>query len=345
MNPLRLFIISLVLSVLLSCRTAPEVSGTFESVEPEQITPGGVLAEKLNGFIPANTVAVQQQAVVLNKILALQKIASTLPGQSKPELTDSLLSAWKMVQKQINLNFGEVSAVDLNKWIELNDSLLKYSGLVCFADELEKVFYNTSSPDVLTDKAFKSVCYTRRYDRIYLNIYGNSTFNFEHTTGGLVRLIQDTDYPYSGSVRVKLEMQDTRYLDLYIRIPGWAAYSSVTVHGVRYPARAGEYTEIARKWKNGDEVEIEFSMVPVVLQNGTGLFAFLYGPLFLSYPADSLQGPSRHLESPEIDLTLASPPGKITTFTYSGIPDRTVVLQPIYAETDSVHSVRMIWLP
>lgn len=345
MKPLRFRLKLFVFCILFSCRTAPELPGTFESVGAKQITPGGVLFEKLNGFIPGNTAGSEQSPLVLDEIRLLQKAASALLKQTETDLPDSLLTAWSELKEQIDLNFGKLPDLELAEWVKLNDLLLKYSGAVCFADELEKIFYNSSAPDVLTEKSLKSVWYTRRYDRIYLNIYSNSVLDFEHTTGGAVRLSQDTDYPYSGSVRVKLEMQDTRYLDLYIRIPGWAEYSSVTVHGVRYPVHAGEYTEVARKWKNGDEIEIEFSLTPVVLRGNAGQFAFLYGPLFLSYPADRGLTISRHPENPVQDLSLVSPSGKMTTFTYSGIPNHTLVLQPLFAETDSALSARTIWLP
>lgn len=345
MKALQLFVAWLVFSSLFSCRTAPELPGTSETVKGSQITLGGVLAEKLNGFVPSNSKGGVDQPVVAEGILEFQKKISILQEAGSMNLSEHLLEEWKLLQRKIALNFEKLPGKDLQKWTALNDSLLKLSGQVCFADELEKIFYNTGSLDVLTEKTVKSVCYTRRYDRIYLNIYGNSTFDFEHTTGGLVRLVQDTDFPYSGSVRVKLEMQDTRYLDLYIRIPGWAEYSSVTVHGVRYPVHPGQYTEVAKKWNNGDEIEIEFSLVPLVLRNEQQQFAFSYGPLLLSYPAEGSLAVSRQSENPAQDLTLVSPTGKMTTFTYSGIPGHTLVLQPFYAENDSSQSVRTAWLP
>lgn len=346
MKPLRAITFLYIVMTLSSCRfrTAPELAGTSDAIMPNQVTLGGVLAEKLNGFIPTDTSGSERQPIAIEGILALQEKALALAKKTEPGLSDSLLTEWKAMQKEINLNFERLSDIDLQKWIELNDSLLKYSGQVCFADELEKVFYNTRYPGVLTEKALKSVCYTRRYDRIYLNVYGNSAVNFEHTTGGMVRLIQDTEYPYDGSIRLKVEMEDTRYMDLYIRIPEWAEYSSVTVRGVRYPVHAGEYTEVARKWENGDEAEIVLGLNPVVLRNELKQFAFSYGPLFLSYPADSTLAPSQHPANPAQDLTLVSPAGKMTTFTYSGIPDHTLVLQPFYAETDSVPVARTVWL-
>lgn len=346
MKPLQAILAFVLVSSLFSCRfrTAPELPGTSEAVKAGQITLGGVLAEKLNGFISTDTTGAVQQPIAIEGILALQEKVSTLPKESEPELSDSILTEWKAMQKEIELNFEKLSDIDLQKWVELNDSLLKYSGQVCFADELEKVFYNTQYPDVLTEKALKSVCYTHRYDRIYLNVYGNSTLNFEHTTGGKVRLIQDTDYPYDGTIRLKVEMEDTRYMDLYIRIPEWAEYSSVTVRGVRYPVYPGQYTEVAKKWKNGDEAEIVLGLKPEVLRNELKQFAFSYGALFLSYPVDTTLMASKHPDDPVQDLNLVSPAGKMTTFTYSGIPDHTLVLQPFYAESDSVNSARTAWL-
>lgn len=323
-------------------RTAPELPGTSSSVEASEILLGGVLAEKLNGFTPVDTAVQGSQPIAIEGILNLQEQVSAMVANKEPAISDSLLNEWKSMAKEADLNFEHFAGVDLKNWVALNDSLLKYTGLVCFADELEKVFYNSQSPDVVTEEAIKSACYTRRYDRIYVNVYNNSTLNFKHTTGGNIRLIQDTNYPDDGEITFRVEMDDSRFMDLYIRIPEWAEYAAVTVLGVKYPTHPGEYTEVAKKWKNGDEVKVVLGLKPAVIKNEVGQFAFEYGPLFMTYEQDSTLTGTPQTGDPLQYLQFVSPAGKMPTFTFSGYQDHTLVLQPFYAETNG--NRRTAWI-
>jgi len=323
-------------------RSASELPGTSESVPYSDISLGGVLAEKLHGFIPLDSAGRENQSIAIEGIFNLQEQVAGMIRQQEAEASDSLLKQWKLVEKQVDLNLNELSESDLKKWVALNDSLLKYTGKVCFADALEVVFYNSQSADVVTGKALKSVCYTRRYDRIYVNIYNNSTLIFDHSTGGKVRVIQDTNYPNDGRVRLRVEMDDDRYMDLYVRIPEWSEISAVTSKGVKYPVYPGQFTEIAKKWKNGDEVEIVLGIKPELITNEIGQFAFKFGSLFLSYEEESGNGKKVGVGDPMQYLKFVSPPGKMPTFTFSGFPDHTLVLQPLYAETDA--KTRTVWM-
>lgn len=145
--------------------------------------------------------------------------------------------------------------MSLLKWAELNINLLKFSGEVRFGDALEKLLYE-SKVAVLTKKILKSVIYTHIDDQIFINIIGSSSMNYQHTTGGIVKLIQETDYPAGNEMTLKCECGDIRFMDVFIRIPSWAINPTVTHGNVKYVARPGEYCEISRKWQNGDEIRV-----------------------------------------------------------------------------------------
>ncbi|WP_163712795.1 glycoside hydrolase family protein [Mangrovibacterium lignilyticum] len=346
MKPKQFLLTLLLLSFLAACkyRTAPEQAGSSDTIPQSEISLGGVLAEKTNGLMPLDSANSARQPIAIEGILNLQEKVGQMVQQRDPTISDSLLGEWETMRGDVALNFENLADADLQKWTELNDSLLKYTGLVCFADELEKVFFNSQSPGVVTEDAVKSVSYTRRYDRIYVNIYNNSTLDFEHTTGGKIRLIQDTSYPNDGRITFRVEIEDTRYMDLYVRIPEWSKISAVTVKGVKYPVHPGQYTEIAKKWKNGDEVEVILGLRPEVVENEQGQFAFTYGPLFLTYIKDSTLVSGFADTDPIKYLQFVSPPGKMPTFTFSGIIDHTLVLQPFYAEKENGTS-RTVWIP
>jgi len=324
--------------VAIQCKTAPELPGVSEAVPESSIQTGGVLAERINGFMPSAERA-DNAAIVPDGLSGLTEEFEKTAALGS-EISADLMLKWGQMKEQVMEHFEELSAESLAEWIKLNDALLKYSGDVCFADELEAVFYNSPMSEALTAEALKSVCYTRRYDRIYLNIYQNSILDFEHTTGGHVRLIQDTTYPHDGKISLQFEMEDTRYVDLYVRIPAWAEMAAVTAKGVKYPVHPGEFTEIGTKWKNGDRVEVVLGMQPKVWQ-GNSRFTFTFGPLILTHVLNSLALPFTG-EEPLQYLKLVSPPGKMPTFTFNGVENQTLVLQPYYAEAEG--GVRTAWI-
>lgn len=174
--------------------------------------------------------------------------------------TEKSETAWAMVdgkwrtyhQNLQNLTSSKVSA----QWAELNIELLKLTGEVRFADELDRLLYRNPIA-LLSKQQVESVIYTQLYDQIYINLFGASELIHRHTTGGIVKLIQQTAYPQSSEVILKCECGDTRYLDVFIRIPEWAVNPTVTHGNVKYVARPGEYCQISRKWKNGDVFVIE----------------------------------------------------------------------------------------
>lgn len=141
------------------------------------------------------------------------------------------------------------------KWAQLNVNLVKLSGEVRFSDALEVLLYGTNG-FVFPEKMLKSVIYTHVFDQIYINIICPSSMEYQHTTGGTVKLIQETNYPKGNEMILKCEVNDLRYMDVFIRIPSWAVNPTVSYGIVKYVARAGEYSVISKKWEKGDEVRV-----------------------------------------------------------------------------------------
>lgn len=141
------------------------------------------------------------------------------------------------------------------KWAQLNVDLVKLSGEVRFGDALEVMLYGGSGV-ALPEDLLKSVIVTHVSDKIYINIIGSSSMEYQHTTGGTVKLIQQTNYPKSNEMTLMCETNDVRYMDVFIRIPSWAVNPLVSHGNVKYVARPGEYCEISKKWRTGDEIRV-----------------------------------------------------------------------------------------
>ncbi len=321
-------------SLLIACRSAVDPGNVSYAFREEEVTLGGVFTEQPASLNAVGSSRLDRESLFAERIKELQKQVVELKRDHESVKSESFDNKWNEIQKGTIVNFDKLSDADVKNWVILNDSLLKYSGEQRFAEELEKMAYNVPIPEVITEKMIKSFCYTRLYDRIYVNILGSSEVEYEHTTGGKVRVIQHTKYPFDGRITIQVATQDTRYLDLFIRIPKWAEQSSVTLRGVMYNTIPGNYTEIARKWKNGETVEIVLGFRPDVIRNDSTAMAFTFGPMFLSYLAEPGKSMVFRDTDPIKYLKLVSPTDEMPTFTFSGIPNETLVLQPFFARQD-----------
>ena len=150
---------------------------------------------------------------------------------------------------------------NVNQWIEFTGFLLEITGGERYAQELEETFYWGATS--FSEKEFREIenhlipfIYTKNVDHIRVNVFANSTIKYEHTLKGAVEITQDTDYPESGKILVKFKMGEKRYIELFIHIPDWAAGATVAEKGVKYVAPPGGYSQIIRKWDDGDFVEV-----------------------------------------------------------------------------------------
>ncbi|HSM49221.1 MAG TPA: hypothetical protein VK872_15485 [Draconibacterium sp.] len=170
-----------------------------------------------------------------------------------------LESLWSNLQNKSNsFNLNE-----LKSWIEITGFILEITAKDEYAEELETIVHQVAfgfseSEIIEIENLLIPFIFTKNVDHIYVNLFVNSTVKYEHTLKGAVEITQETDFPESGKVKVKFNMENKRYIELYIRIPEWAEGATVVEKGVKYVAVPGTYCPIARKWKEGDFVEITF---------------------------------------------------------------------------------------
>jgi len=144
--------------------------------------------------------------------------------------------------------------------------------------------------------------YATRDQTLYVNLFAASEARVA-VSGTSVKLVQATDYPWQGSVRLSVEPERAAAFTLRVRIPGWAQsrpvpsdlyiYAdanrpawSIRVDGTPLEARIEQgYAVIDRTWRAGDVVEIDFPM-PVRAVRGNpqveatrGRVAYERGPL------------------------------------------------------------------
>ena len=97
-------------------------------------------------------------------------------------------------------------------------------------------------------------------DGLAVHLYTAATIDTA-VAGMPVRLTQQTDYPWDGTIALTVDPAQAADFELRLRIPGWCAAHRLTVNGepVRAPEVKG-YAVLRRTWQPGDTVELVLEM-------------------------------------------------------------------------------------
>ncbi|MCU1306321.1 MAG: putative glycosyl hydrolase [Acidobacteriaceae bacterium] len=99
-----------------------------------------------------------------------------------------------------------------------------------------------------------------------------------------VHVAEETEYPFRGSVVMKVNPATPVKFALGLRMPAWADDPSITVNGKpEGPAKPGSFARVERTWQRGDIVEIKFPLKPRVSRWFNDSVAIERGPLVFSY--------------------------------------------------------------
>ena len=129
-----------------------------------------------------------------------------------------------------------------------------------------------------------AMIYYRAPRELTVNLYTTSTAKVELGSGLVVNVQQQTDYPSSGRVLLKVDPSQPAEFSLRLRIPRWCQGAKITVNGqpVQKPVRSGTHSAISRKWQAGDRVELEMPMALRFVrgrQSQAGRVAVMRGPV------------------------------------------------------------------
>ena len=124
--------------------------------------------------------------------------------------------------------------------------------------------------------------YAQRDDSLTVNLYVNSRATID-VNGAPVEIAQESDYPWSGAIKILLQPEQATQFGLRLRIPGWACNQpvpgdlycyqddlaptstqeaiSLSVNGEAIPLQMEKgYALIERTWQAGDVVELNLPM-------------------------------------------------------------------------------------
>lgn len=141
---------------------------------------------------------------------------------------------------------------------------------------------------------------------VYVNHYGASQADIPWRDG--LRLIQETSYPWSGDIGIRVEPTSPRAFVLRLRVPQWARSFSVTVNGKEQQAEVEKgWLAIHRRWQRGDHVNLTLHMpvvrvtMPPQFKEYENRVALQRGPIVYCLEAQDLGEEPVHESNPVVD--------------------------------------------
>jgi len=125
--------------------------------------------------------------------------------------------------------------------------------------------------------SFPGLIYASQADTLYINLYASNEadVNLGHQS---VKIVQETNYPWEGSVSLKISPEQTSSFTVRLRVPGWARNEVLPGDLYSYLSRSEDqpniilngkpleievdngYFSVTRSWSKGDEIVLEFPM-------------------------------------------------------------------------------------
>ncbi len=124
--------------------------------------------------------------------------------------------------------------------------------------------------------------YAKQGETIYVNLFAESQAEIDVGAGRVVKIVQETRYPWDGLIHMKVDPGAARFFAIKIRIPGWAMYRPVpsdlygfyretqdslirrpllNVNGARVSwTQEKGYATLARVWRPGDTIDLTLHM-------------------------------------------------------------------------------------
>jgi uncharacterized protein len=139
--------------------------------------------------------------------------------------------------------------------------------------------------------ALPEFIYSVADDGVYVDLFAPSTIEFITQTGA-ISLKMATQFPYSSTVQLTVNVDKPAKSSIRIRIPSWATKKmSVMVNGKTFiSGTPGTYVVIDRQWKDGDIISfslpIDFKMTKYEggeRDPNNEKYALEYGPILMAF--------------------------------------------------------------
>jgi DUF1680 family protein len=191
----------------------------------------------------------------------------------------NVLWNWRMLQTTAKAQYADVMELALYNsvlsGISLNGKNFLYTNPLAYSDDLpyatrwskDRVPYislsNCCPPNVVrTIAEVNNYAYNVSDQGLYFNLYGSNNLDTKLKDGSVLKLSQETDYPWNGNIKIQVKEASGKAFTMMMRIPGWCKNASLTVNGKASNTvlTPGEYAAIKNNWKKGDVIELNLPM-------------------------------------------------------------------------------------
>lgn len=195
----------------------------------------------------------------------------------------NVLWNWRMLQITGEAKYADVVELALYNsvlsGISLNGKNFLYTNPLAVSNELpfrqrwskDRVPYISLSdccpPNVVrTISEVSDYMYSISNEGLWLNLYGGNHLSTKLEDGSSIELSQKTAYPWDGNINLQFAKTPQNVFSLFLRIPGWCHHAKILVNGklVATKNNGGEYAEVKRTWRKGDQLQLILDM-PVTL--------------------------------------------------------------------------------
>lgn len=144
------------------------------------------------------------------------------------------------------------------------------------------------------------------------SLFAESTVTAKVSGGASVTIVENTGYPFSDTIKLKLRTGQPVRFPLYLRIPGWCADASIRVNGKKSSTKFHSlgYAVVEREWKNDDELVLTLPMTVKIQrwEKNANAASVSYGPLSFSLQIkEDWKRYGRNAKWPEWEVFPASP--------------------------------------
>jgi hypothetical protein len=111
--------------------------------------------------------------------------------------------------------------------------------------------------------------------------YGPSRVKAIVGNGREVTILEETDYPFTGRIKLIISTEKPVRFPIYFRIPGWGS-AKITYSNKNESGTAGSTVKLFNKWKDGDQINIDIPLDLRYENRYNNSVSLLRGPLYFS---------------------------------------------------------------
>lgn len=179
----------------------------------------------------------------------------------------------EIIERTLYNAFLAGMGIEGNMWMYTNP-LRRYGSEGIFEDDdtMQRWIYRDGyccPPQLLrTIAKLSGWAYSTSDHGVWVNLYGSNVLETNLSDENLVRLVQKTNYPWSGDVQITIENAPKQLQEINLRIPHWANGTSINVNGesVEGEVLPSSYFKVSRRWKKGDVIQINMPMKPQLIE-------------------------------------------------------------------------------